>query len=101
MVMFVALSKFVVGNGMEAEVLEAFRNRPHEVDDAEGFVRMEVMTPRDHPEEFWLVTYWENEACWKSWYRSHAFKQAHTGMPKGLRLVPKSNEIRYFDLHST
>ncbi|OOZ34144.1 antibiotic biosynthesis monooxygenase family protein [Solemya velesiana gill symbiont] len=98
--MFVALSKFVVANGMESEVLEAFRNRPHKVDSEAGFVRLEVMTPCEHPEEFWLVTYWQDKTSWKRWYRSHSFKRVHDWMPKGLKLVPKSNEIRYFHLHA-
>ena len=53
---FVALSKFVIANDMVAEVKEAFRQRPHLVDDQPGFVRMEVFSPLDRPEEIWLVT---------------------------------------------
>jgi heme oxygenase (mycobilin-producing) len=42
MSLFVAISKFAVANGMTAEVKQAFVNRPHLVDGAEGFVRMGV-----------------------------------------------------------
>ena len=55
---FVSLSKFVVANDKIAEVKEAFRHRPHLVDEQPGFVRMEVFSPLDRPEEIWLVTYW-------------------------------------------
>lgn len=57
---FVALSRFVVANGMEAEVKAAFRARPHRVDRAVGFVRMEVLCPLDRPQEIWLVTHWRH-----------------------------------------
>ncbi len=40
---FVALSRFVVATGMEAEVNAAFRERSHLVDGMTGFVRMEVL----------------------------------------------------------
>lgn len=92
-----ALSRFVVANGMAAEVREAFRARPHLVERAEGFLRMEVLCPRENADEFWLLTWWTEEAHYRTWHRSHAYHESHTGMPKGLKLVPKSAEIRYFD----
>ena len=55
--MFVAHSRFVVANGMEDEVRKAFRERPHLVDSVSGFIRMEVLSPADRPQEFWLMTY--------------------------------------------
>lgn len=91
------MSHFAVANGMEAEVKEAFRNRPHLVDDAPGFLRMDVMSPIDTPQEIWLVTYWADEQSFRSWYRSHAFKASHEAMPKGLKLNPEFTEIRYFE----
>jgi len=42
---YVALSRFVIANGMSASVKEAFRNRPHLVDAAEG----DVLSPTDRP----------------------------------------------------
>jgi heme-degrading monooxygenase HmoA len=92
-----ALSRFVVANGMAAEVRAAFRARPHLVDRAAGFVRMEVLCPREKPDEFWLLTWWTEEAHYRAWHRSHAYHDSHAGIPRGLKLVPKSTEIRYFD----
>lgn len=54
---YVAVSRFRVANGMGGEVAAAFRERPHMVDDAPGFVRMTVLSPEDDEAEFWLVTY--------------------------------------------
>lgn len=96
--MFIARSKFTVSNGMEREVRDSFINRPHLVDDATGYIRMEVMNPVDKPEEFVLVTYWQDEASWKLWYRGHTYKAAHKGIPKGLKLIPKSAEISCYHL---
>jgi heme-degrading monooxygenase HmoA len=95
--MFVALSKFVVGNGMTPEVKQAFRDRPHLVDDAAGFVRMEVLSPLDHPEEIWLLTWWTDEPSYKTWHKSHMYHESHKGIPKGLKLAPKSTELRFFE----
>ena len=96
-VTFVALSKFVIANGMIAEVKEAFRQRPHLVDDQLGFVRMEVFSPLDRPEEIWLVTFWSDAESFKVWHHSHLYHQSHKGIPKGLKLVPGEQEIRHFE----
>ncbi len=96
--MFVAMSRFTVKNGMEAQVREAFRQRPHYVDSAPGFIRMEVMNPEDKPEEFVLVTHWQDKASWEVWYRGHTYREAHQGIPKGLKLVPQATEISFFNL---
>lgn len=98
--MHVVLSRFTIANDMVQAVRTAFCNRQHEVDRAPGFVRMEVMSPTGKPEEIWLVTYWRDEPSFRSWHRSHAYRDAHRGMPKGLKLVPGSTEIRAFDMFS-
>ena len=94
---FVALSQFVIANGMMEEVKQAFRTRPHLVDGAPGFVRMEVMVPRDNPEQIWLVTYWTDEESYRVWHHGHLYRESHKGIPKGLKLVPGSAKVRLFD----
>jgi heme-degrading monooxygenase HmoA len=95
--MFVALSKFTVANGMAPQIKEAFLNRPHLVDTAPGFLRMDVISPVDNPDEIWLLTYWTDESSYKVWHRSHAYHDSHKGIPKGLRLVPKSAQVSFFE----
>lgn len=94
---FVALSKFAVANGMIAEVKHAFRSRPHKVDDADGFLRMEVISPMEDLNEIWLITFWRDEASYKAWHHSHLYRESHAGIPKGLKLVPQSVAIRFFE----
>jgi heme-degrading monooxygenase HmoA len=94
---FTALSKFVIANDMHEEVWQAFRRRPHLVDEAPGFLRMDVLSPMDNRQEIWLITYWTDEASFRLWHHSHKYHQSHKGIPKGLKLVPKSVEIRYFE----
>lgn len=94
---FVALSQFTIANGMEAEVREAFRNRPHLVDDAPGFIRMDVISPTEHPDQIWLITFWADEASYKTWHHSHVYHDSHKGIPKGLKLIPRSAKVTLFD----
>jgi heme-degrading monooxygenase HmoA len=94
---FIALSKFSVANGMTEQVKQAFRTRPHLVDGAAGFVGLEVLSPLDSPDEIWLFTYWTDEHSFKVWHHSHLYHESHKAIPKGLKLVPKSASIRYFE----
>ncbi|MES9887648.1 MAG: antibiotic biosynthesis monooxygenase [Candidatus Sedimenticola sp. 6PFRAG1] len=91
--MFIAMSRFEVANGLEDEVSRAFENRPHKVDSVPGFIRMEVLRPQDEPAQFWLLTWWTDEASWDNWYHSHQYKDSHKGMPEGLKLVPDKTRI--------
>jgi heme oxygenase (mycobilin-producing) len=95
--MFVALSKFIIANDMATAVKEAFRNRPHAVDAVPGFVRLDVLCPEENPKEIWLITYWSTRKHFEDWHRSHLYRQSHAGIPKGLKLVPKSSNLSFFE----
>jgi heme-degrading monooxygenase HmoA len=92
------LSRFVVANDMAAAVKQAFLLRPHLVDNAQGYVRMDVLTPEEAPNEIWLLTYWDDLASYRTWHKSHAYHESHAGIPKGLKLVPGSATLRIFNL---
>lgn len=96
--MFVAASHFTVASDTHEAVAEAFRRRPHEVDTAPGFQRMEVWNTGDDDRSFAVVTWWDSAASFDEWHRSHAFKDAHRGMPKGLKLQSGSTRIERFSL---
>ena len=96
--MIVALSRFTIANDMAEEVREAFRQRPRLVDEATGFLGMEVMSPVDSLAEIWLVTRWRDEESYHSWHRGHEYHASHRGIPKGLKLAPKSTKIQLFEI---
>ncbi|MDQ3819190.1 MAG: antibiotic biosynthesis monooxygenase [Acidobacteriota bacterium] len=95
--MFIALSQFTIANNMTEQVKDAFIKRPHLVDGAAGFLRMEVISPIDNRDEIWLLTYWRDEESFRDWHHSHFYHDSHKGIPKGLKLVPKSARLRFFE----
>ncbi len=95
--MVVVLSQFRVAGEMADAVKEAFRGRPHVVDEAPGFLRLEVLSPRDQPGEIRLFTYWTDEASFRVWHLSHAYKESHRAIPKGVKVIPRSASIRVFE----
>ena len=97
-VRIVALSRFTIANGMAGEVRAAFCNRLHCVDSVAGFLGMEVMSPLGDAAEIWLLTRWSDEESYRNWHRGHDYHESHKGIPKGLKLVPGSTEIRLFEV---
>jgi heme-degrading monooxygenase HmoA len=91
--MITVLSRFTVANGMETEVRDAFINRPHLVEKAPGFLRLEVLSPTEQPAEFWLLTYWETEQHFRDWHKHHRH-ESHQLMPKGLRLDARGTQVQ-------
>lgn len=97
---FVALSRFEIRNGMDAEVRAAFVARPHLVDSEAGFLGMQVMSPVANAAEIWLVTRWKDEASYHVWHKGHTYHASHAGIPKGLKLVAGSAQITLFNVFS-
>ena len=93
---YVAISRFRVNNGKGQDVAAAFRSRPHLVESADGFVRLDVISPAEDEAEFWLLTYWRDEESFRTWHRSHLYRDSHEAMPKGLKLDPSVTEVRAF-----
>lgn len=97
--MFVVISKFMIDNknNMAAEVKNAFVERPHDVDKVAGFVRMDVLSPLEHPDQIWLLTYWTDQGSFQQWYRSPHYKESHRNMPANLKLVKHETELLFFE----
>lgn len=95
--MFVVLSRFIVGNKKTADVKKAFQNRPHLVDKEPGFKKLDVISPEENPDEIRLITYCLDELSYRTWRRSYKFRESHKFIPKGLKLVPKSTRLNFFE----
>ena len=93
---FVAVSKFKVANDLSRDVRDAFKARPHLVDGAPGFVRMDVLSPTMDEKEFWLITYWADEKSFRDWHHSHLYRESHAGIPAGLKLDPEVTQVMTF-----
>lgn len=96
--LFVALSKFEVRTEEMAEaVRKAFVERPHLVEQADGFVRLDVIRPEENPREIWLLTYWRDREAYGAWHKSHQYHDSHAGIPSGLKLFASSTQLRFFE----
>ncbi len=96
--MIAVLSRFVVANDLVDDVKSAFLSRPHAVDKFPGFVRLELLSPKQEPKEIWLLTFWQDEESYKEWHQSHLYRESHAGIPRGLKLVPSETRLKLFDV---
>jgi heme oxygenase (mycobilin-producing) len=98
--MIAVISKFEIQNGMQLEVKNAFKNRPRLVENAKGFVKLDVLSPLNNPAEIHLITYWESNEDFEHWHRHH-LKESHANIPKGLKLVPRTWELTKYEYISS
>lgn len=54
------------------------------------------LSPLDNLDEIWLLTFWSDEPSFREWHKSHLYRESHKGIPKGLKLVHHSFNLRYF-----
>ncbi|WP_286238646.1 antibiotic biosynthesis monooxygenase family protein [Neptuniibacter halophilus] len=77
--MYIAMNRFRVAPGKEAEFIEIWRNRETFLDEVPGFKRFNLLQgPTD--EECTLFashSIWESEDAFQAWTRSEAFRKAH------------------------
>ncbi|MFN8657634.1 MAG: antibiotic biosynthesis monooxygenase [Candidatus Obscuribacterales bacterium] len=86
--MFISINHIPVKAGREADFEKMFRERDRSVEHQPGFHSLDVLKPGSRmvmgsaPEscgnEYQVLTRWEDEAAFKAWVHSDAFKKAHS-----------------------
>jgi heme-degrading monooxygenase HmoA len=93
---FIAMNRFRVALGREAEFEEVWRNRQSDLPSMPGFVVFNLLRgPSDAQATLFVShTIWETKGHFEDWTRSEAFRRAHSGAPKtvGLYLGPPQFE---------
>src|SRR3954462_13783472 len=68
-------------------LLEAFRGRAHLVDEADGFVDLQVWQSDRDPGEVLMVSRWRDRDCFKAYMRSAEHRASHDRIPSELKAV--------------
>lgn len=88
--MFVAMNRFKIATGKEADFIEIWRSRETHLDQVPGFKTFNLLQGASN-EEFTLFashSIWESREAFEAWTKSEAFRQAHAnaGTSKGIYL---------------
>jgi heme oxygenase (mycobilin-producing) len=75
--MYVSLSRLRVPGERAGELVAAFRSRAHLVDDADGFVDLQVWQSDRDPGELVMVSRWRDRESFKAYMRSERHRISH------------------------
>ena len=75
--MYVSLSRLRVPEERAPELVAAFRRRAHLVDDADGFVDLQVWQSDRDEGELVMVSRWRDRAAFKAYMKSDAHRASH------------------------
>lgn len=78
---FVVASELKVPEGSGAVLEEAFANRLREVEDHDGFLRLEVWRDLRDPDGYLMVTWWRDQDAFTSYMRSDRHDRSHARIP--------------------
>ena len=79
--MFIAMNRFRIALGREAEFEAIWRGRDSQLDAVPGFSEFRLLRgPQDEESTLYAShTVWESRADFEAWTRSEAFRKAHAG----------------------
>ena len=82
--MYVSLSRLRIPEERAPELVAAFRRRAHLVDDADGFVDLQVWQSDRDPGELVMVSRWRDRAAFREYMRSDAHRASHDRIDPSL-----------------
>jgi heme-degrading monooxygenase HmoA len=79
--MYIAMNRFKVAAGFEAEFEDVWKNRDSSLNTVPGFVEFRLLRGKAFPEEDYTLfsshTIWSSEADFQAWTKSESFREAH------------------------
>ncbi len=75
--MFVTMNRIFINKAYIEAFEERFRDRAHEVDKMNGFIRNLVLRPKSTDDPYVVMTFWETEEDFSAWVHSEAFIKGH------------------------
>ena len=77
--MFVVMNRFPVNPAYAGQFEARIRQRPRQVEQQPGFIRVQLLRP-DRPEEPYIVlTFWESKTDFETWVKADTFTEKHAG----------------------
>ena len=99
--MYVSLSRLRVDRERAAELVTAFRQRAHLVDNADGFVDLEVWQSDRDAGEVLMVSRWRDRDAFRAYMRSEAHQVSHDRIPGDLEAaitLERLEHLRTYDV---
>ncbi|HWX51397.1 MAG TPA: antibiotic biosynthesis monooxygenase [Roseomonas sp.] len=101
--MFIAMNRFQVALGAEADFEAAWTSRESHLHKVPGFVEFHLLRgpAREDHVLYASHTIWRDKADFEAWTRSEAFRQAHRGAGQGKPLYLGPPQFEGFEVIQT
>jgi heme-degrading monooxygenase HmoA len=93
--MYVSLSRLRVGDGRVDELVAAFRRRAHLVDDADGFLGLEVWQSDRDADELVMASRWRDRPAFTAYMKSDAHRESHDRIDPALDEIIKLERLEH------
>lgn len=96
---FIAMNRFRIAPGREAEFIELWRQRDSHLAQVPGFVSFNLLQGASSAEQtlFASHTVWQSREAFEDWTRSEAFRAAHAGAGTKRDLYLGPPQLELFD----
>jgi len=92
---YVSLSRLRVPAHASEELIAAFRRRAHLVDDADGFVDLQVWRSDRDAGEILMVSRWRDREAFKAYMKSHEHRVSHERIDPRLQGLIKLEALEH------
>jgi heme-degrading monooxygenase HmoA len=99
--MIVAISRIRITSGNADAVAAQYCQRSGLVEQAPGFLGLEILRGQDQPDEFLVYMRWADRAAFDDYRGSARFRQAHHSIakiPGRTRIDPATYEVEVYDV---
>ena len=93
--MYVSLSRLRVEDGRATVLVAAFRRRAHLVDEADGFVDLQVWQSDRDACELVMVSRWRDRASFSAYMKSDAHRASHDRIDPELDAAIKLERLEH------
>jgi heme-degrading monooxygenase HmoA len=93
--MYVSMSRLRVDAAQSDPLVAAFRRRAHLVDDAPGFVDLQVWRSDRDPEEVLMVSRWRDRAAFTAYMRSVEHRVSHERIDPSLQAAIRLERLEH------
>jgi heme-degrading monooxygenase HmoA len=94
-VMYVSMSRLAIPAERAAELVRAFRARARLVDEADGFVDLQVWQSDRDPGEILMVSRWRDRETFKDYMKSEAHRFSHDRIDPALKAAIKLQRLEH------
>jgi heme-degrading monooxygenase HmoA len=93
--MYVSVSRLRVAEPRSDELVAAFRRRAHQVDDADGFIDLQVWRSDRDAEEVLMVSRWRDRAAFAAYMRSAEHRASHARIDPALKAAIRLERLEH------